>query len=86
MTVLGAKNVYASAEQFAVAFGMITLALIIAADWTKKRMIPAAFYMIVLACGVVTILIGYDAMSVFCILALFLVLAVEGVRMLLCKD
>jgi hypothetical membrane protein len=86
MTVLAQKNVYASAEQFAVAFGMITLALLIAADWTKKRIVPAAFYMIVLACGIVTIMIGYDAMSVFCILALFIVLGIEGVRMLLRKN
>jgi len=86
MTVLAEKNVYASAEQFAVAFGMITLTLIIAADWTKKRIVPAAFYMIVLACGVVTIMIGYERMSVFCILAMFVVLGIEGVRMMLSKN
>jgi len=85
MTFTSQKEVYLCAEQWALAFGMIALALIIASDWIKKRMIPAAFYVIVLVCGTISLLIGYDAGSAFCILALFAILGVEGVRLLINK-
>ncbi|MDR0198172.1 MAG: DUF998 domain-containing protein [Methanomassiliicoccaceae archaeon] len=85
MTFLAEKEVPACAEQFAIAFGMIALAFITASDWTKKRVMPAAFYLIVLTCGVISLLIAYDAASSLCAVALFAILGVEGTRLLLSK-
>jgi hypothetical membrane protein len=83
VTFLAAKDVPACAEQFALAFGMIALTFIVASDWAKKRVMPAAAYIIVLVGGIASLLIGYDAASAFCVLALFAVLGIEGVRLML---
>lgn len=85
MTLSAEKEVYLCAEQWAIAFGMIALMLIVASDWIRKRMIPAAFYMVVLVCGSVSLLIGYDGGAAFSILALFAVLGIEGIRLLVSK-
>ena len=83
ITVLCEKDIYLCAEQFALAFGFIALALITANDWMKKRMMPAAFYVIILVFGIISVIAGYDSASALCILALFIVFGIEGVRMFL---
>ena len=83
ITVLCEKDIYLCAEQFALAFGFIALALITANDWMKKRMMPAAFYVIILVFGIISVIAGYDSASSLCILALFVAFGIEGVRMFL---
>lgn len=85
MTVLGAKETYACAEYWVLALGLIAFVLFIASDWAKGRVIPAAFYVVLLFCGAVSVLIGYDMGAAITFLAIFAVLGTEGIRLAVSK-
>jgi hypothetical protein len=71
------------AEQFIIGLGAMALMCITAADWRSRHMVTAAFYLLVLVCGVAALLFfGYEVASTLSVLAFFSVLLVEGVRLL----
>ena len=74
---------YELIELVSVAMGVFTLTCITIADWQHKKMVTAAFYLIILVCGLAALLFfGYVAAATVATLAFFIVLIVEGIRLI----
>ena len=74
---------YEMIELISVAMGVFTLACITVADWQHKKMVTGAFYLIILVCGLAALLFfGYVAAAQLATLAFFIVLIIEGVRLI----
>ena len=79
---IAANETFMCAEVFALLFAAIAAILIMASDWTQKRMLTASFYLLkMVVCVAALLLVGYDGASSVFILAMFLVLAIEGFRL-----
>ncbi|MCL1984705.1 MAG: DUF998 domain-containing protein [Methanomassiliicoccaceae archaeon] len=82
LTFLGAAEIWEYAEYLAAILGAITLLFIVASDWVRKRMVFAAFYLLILATAIICLIVyGYEAAASACILMLFLMLGIEGIRL-----
>jgi hypothetical membrane protein len=82
VTLLASGEMFLLVEYLSIGLGAMALACITASDWQQKRMVTAAFYLVVLVCGAVALLIiGYEVASALSILAFFVVLEIEGIRL-----
>ncbi|MDR2866279.1 MAG: DUF998 domain-containing protein [Methanomassiliicoccaceae archaeon] len=71
------------AEYVLLILGSLGLACVIASDWSSKRMVTAALYLVLLIVVAAGILAYGSSLSSFCVLALFSALGIEGVRLLI---
>ncbi|MCL2786239.1 MAG: DUF998 domain-containing protein [Methanomassiliicoccaceae archaeon] len=70
-------------EYIVIVMGVAALACITLADWQQKRMITAAFYLVILLCGATALLFfGYELASAVAVLAFFVMLLIEGTRLI----
>jgi hypothetical membrane protein len=70
-------------EYLIIGSGVAALTCITVSDWQHKRMVTAAFYLVILVCGLAALLFfGYTAASVMFVIAFFFMLEVESMRML----
>jgi hypothetical membrane protein len=76
-------NVTVLVEYPAIVFGAMALFCITVSDWQKKSMITGSFYLIIVMCSMAAIILyGYEMASALAILIFFVVLEIEGVRLM----
>jgi hypothetical protein len=69
-----------------LALGALAVLCIIISDWLNKRMATASLYLFVLVVGVISIFyVSYEYASAVCIAAFFMIIGIEGVRLLRSK-
>ncbi|MDR0791262.1 MAG: DUF998 domain-containing protein [Methanomassiliicoccaceae archaeon] len=86
LAYLLADGIMECTELCMIALGALAILCIAISDWVNKRMLPAAFYMLILVGGVMTMLyVGYESASAVCIALFFVIIGIEGVRLILSK-
>ena len=82
LTFLGTVEIWEYTEYLAAVLGAMTLLFIVASDWVRKRLLFAAFYLLAVASAIICLIVyGYEAAASTCILALFVILGIEGLRL-----
>ena len=83
ITYLVRGDMWEYAENVLIALGILAMICITVSDWMKKKVVFAAFYMILFVSGVASLaFFGYESSTAYWVLIWFAVFAIEGMRLI----